>query len=110
MGPVDVNMWAWEVLRYKYKFYKAGEHDVSNKDAAITENTTIKIIPSLQLLYLLKTTRRPSDKLNNYVFCFYRGRQRRHTVFRVNPPEEGAFFLKVKICSCVIHSSFTLQI
>lgn len=68
IGPVDVNLWAWEVVRYKYKFYKDEEHD---------------------------TTRRPSDKLNNYVFCFYRGRQRKHTVFRVNPPEEGAFFLKI---------------
>ena len=30
MGHVDVNVWAWEVVRYKYKFYKAGEHEVSN--------------------------------------------------------------------------------
>jgi len=63
-----VNLWAWEVVRYKYKFFKAEEHDIN---------------------------RRPSDKLNNYVFCFYRGRQRRHTVFRINPPEEGAFLLKI---------------
>ena len=30
IGPVDVNLWAWEVVRYKYKFFKAEEHDVSN--------------------------------------------------------------------------------
>ena len=32
IGPVDVNLWAWEVVRYKYKFYKDEGHDVSNKD------------------------------------------------------------------------------
>ena len=32
IGPVDVNLWAWEVVRYKYKFFKAEEHDVSNKE------------------------------------------------------------------------------
>ena len=32
MGPVDVNLLAWEVVRYKYKFFKAEEHDVSNKE------------------------------------------------------------------------------
>ena len=29
IGPTEVNLWAWEVVRYKYKFYKVDEHDVS---------------------------------------------------------------------------------
>ena len=43
IGSVDVNLWAWEVVRFKYKFFKAGEHEVSNKDAtAFTENTRMR--------------------------------------------------------------------
>jgi hypothetical protein len=40
-------------------------------------------------------SQRPSDYLNNYVFCYWKGKGRKLVVFRVAPPEEGSFFLKV---------------
>ena len=46
-------------------------------------------------LIVLQHSHQPSDRLNNYVFCFYRGLLRKHTVFCINPPEEGTFLLKV---------------
>ncbi len=43
----------------------------------------------------MQHSRRPSDALNNYVFCSYKGKQRKLVMFRVAPPEQGSFFLKV---------------
>jgi len=63
--PIDVAVWAWEPVRYKYKFFSA--------TSEVAED----------------------DSLNCYVFCFLRGRDRRLCVFRVSPPEVGSFFLKV---------------
>jgi hypothetical protein len=28
--PFEINIWAWEAVRYKYKFYKANQEDVSD--------------------------------------------------------------------------------
>ncbi len=31
-GQVEFGIWAWEAVRYKYKLYKASDHDVSTAE------------------------------------------------------------------------------
>eukprot|EP00095_Tigriopus_kingsejongensis_P008836 maker-scaffold15_size728074-snap-gene-0.12 protein:Tk08836 transcript:maker-scaffold15_size728074-snap-gene-0.12-mRNA-1 annotation:"kyphoscoliosis " len=62
-NTIEINIWAWEVVRFKYKFFRATEHE--------------------------------SDHLNNYVFCCRKGRQRKNGAFKVTPPEDGTYYLKV---------------
>ncbi len=61
--PLEIHLWAWEVVRYKYKLYPADEHW--------------------------------SNDVNQYGFCYLKGRQRKMCVMRVNPPEVGSFYLKL---------------
>ena len=35
------------------------------------------------------------DSLNEYVMCYLKGRHRKIGIFKINPPYEGTFFLKV---------------
>ena len=36
-----------------------------------------------------------NDELNGHVMCYLRGRHRKIGIFKINPPFEGTFFLKV---------------
>ena len=36
-----------------------------------------------------------TESLNEYVMCYLKGRHRKIGVFKINPPFEGTFFLKV---------------
>ena len=79
-APLELHLWSWEVVRYKYKFYAADE--VIN--ATYTKWITINF---LYTYFVCPSFQSENDNLNRFVLCFLKGRRRRLCLIRVSPPE-----------------------